>query len=90
MLFRSALAMAYEANGQVEKAVELLEQVVKIVETTLAETHPDRLASQYVLAIAYRANRQVEKAVELLEQVVKIEGTTLAETPNPPTNLRCS
>jgi uncharacterized membrane-anchored protein len=39
------LAIAYQANGQVTKAIKLLEQVVKIEATTLAETHPDRLAS---------------------------------------------
>ena len=62
------------------EAVALLEQVVKIRETTLAETHPDRLASQHALAGAYEANGQVVEAVALLEQVVKIQETTLAET----------
>jgi tetratricopeptide (TPR) repeat protein len=65
--------------GQVKKAVLLLEQVVKIREQTLAEDHPDRLASQHALAVAYKANRQVKEAVLLLEQVVKIEEQTLAE-----------
>ncbi|KAF2785582.1 purine and uridine phosphorylase, partial [Melanomma pulvis-pyrius CBS 109.77] len=38
-----ALAIAYEADGQIKKAVELLEHVVA-VEKVLAEEHPDRLA----------------------------------------------
>ena len=52
---------------QVQKAVQLLEHVVKIQETTLSEDHPDRLASEYDLAGAYQANGQIQKAVQLLE-----------------------
>jgi tetratricopeptide (TPR) repeat protein len=66
--------------GKNKEAVALLEQVVKIRETTQAETHPDRLNLQHVLAIAYQANGQVVEAVALLEQVVKIRETTQAET----------
>jgi tetratricopeptide (TPR) repeat protein len=65
-----ALAIAYKADGQVKKAVKLLEALVKAQET-LAADHPNRLASQHVLAGAYKADRQVKKAVELLEAVVK-------------------
>ncbi|KAF1966824.1 hypothetical protein BU23DRAFT_369627, partial [Bimuria novae-zelandiae CBS 107.79] len=46
--------------------------VVKVKEITLAENHPNRLASQNGLAIAYRANGQVKEAVELLEHVVQV------------------
>jgi tetratricopeptide (TPR) repeat protein len=59
--------------------VSLLEQVVKIWEQTLAEGHPYRLASQYMLARAYEANGQVKEAVSLLAQVIKIQEQTLAE-----------
>jgi tetratricopeptide (TPR) repeat protein len=65
--------------GKSKKAVVLLKQVVKIRETTLAEDHPDRLASQNELAIAYEADGQIKEAVALLEHVVKIEETMLAE-----------
>jgi hypothetical protein len=41
------LVIAYQANGQVKQAVALLEQVVAIHKRTLAEDHPDRLASQH-------------------------------------------
>ncbi|KAL4947036.1 hypothetical protein BDW69DRAFT_204829 [Aspergillus filifer] len=57
------LAMAYQANGQMRQAVELLEHVVTmrqavellehvvtVEERTLAEEHPDQLASQHALA----------------------------------------
>ncbi|KAH8702782.1 hypothetical protein GQ44DRAFT_778457 [Phaeosphaeriaceae sp. PMI808] len=66
--------------GHAREAVALLEHVVKVQETTLAETHPDQLASQHALAIAYDANRQTKEAVALLEHVVEVEETTLVET----------
>jgi hypothetical protein len=65
--------------GKEKKAVELLEHVVRVRETTLAEDHPDRLTSQHELAIAYQTDGQVKKAVELLEHVVRVRETTLAE-----------
>jgi tetratricopeptide (TPR) repeat protein len=74
------LASAYLENNQVLEAVGLLEQVIKIQEKTLPETHPNRLASQHVLANAYLENNQVLEAVGLLEQVVKILEKTLPET----------
>ena len=52
------MAGVYEENGQVKEAVKLLEEVVRIKGQTLAEDHPDRLASQHALAEAYRANGQ--------------------------------
>jgi hypothetical protein len=41
-----ALGVSYWANGQIKDAVRLLEHVVKVRDDTLAETHPDRLASE--------------------------------------------
>jgi tetratricopeptide (TPR) repeat protein len=72
------LAIAYRADGQVKKSIELLEAAVKAQET-LAANHPDRLASQHELAGAYRADRQMKKAVELLEAVVTVEGGFLRD-----------
>ncbi|CAN9218399.1 unnamed protein product [Alternaria alternata] len=40
------LGVSYQANRQIEDAVRLLEHVVKVRDKTLAETHPDRLASE--------------------------------------------
>jgi tetratricopeptide (TPR) repeat protein len=71
------LAGAYRADGQVEKAVELLEHVVAVREKMLTEEHPQRLASQHELARAYQADGQVAKAVELLEHVVAVEALVL-------------
>jgi tetratricopeptide (TPR) repeat protein len=71
--------------GKANKAVAVLEQVVKIREQKLTEDHPDRLASQHALGRAYEANGQIKKALLLLEQVVKIRERTLAE--NDPSRL---
>ncbi|KAF5610782.1 hypothetical protein F25303_14521, partial [Fusarium sp. NRRL 25303] len=54
-------------DGRVTEAVKLLEHVVKVQETILAENHPNRLASQHELAGVYEANGQIAEAVELLE-----------------------
>jgi hypothetical protein len=67
------LAVAYEADGQVGKAVELLKHVVAVREKVLVEKHSDRLASQHELARAYEADGQVGKAVKLLDHVVSIK-----------------
>src|SRR5436309_126089 len=56
------LAGAYQANGQIKQAVELLEYVVKIRERVLAEDHLSRLASQHELARAYQADGQIKQA----------------------------
>ncbi|KAG6987556.1 hypothetical protein FOFC_05764 [Fusarium oxysporum] len=66
-------------DGRAIEAVELLKYVVAVRETTLAENHPDRLASQHELAIAYQADGQIAEAVKLLQHVVTVQETILAE-----------
>jgi hypothetical protein len=65
--------------------VALLEHVVEVQETTLAETHPDRLASQHALALAYDASSQSEEALVLLDHVVAVESRVLGD--NHPSRL---
>ncbi|KAJ9612530.1 hypothetical protein H2200_004127 [Cladophialophora chaetospira] len=72
------LATAYRVDGQVQDAVKLLEEVVRISQT-LAEDQPDRLASQHELARAYQADGQLNKALQLLEEVVRLRSQILAE-----------
>lgn len=66
-------------DRRVTEAVKLLKHVVAVRETTLAENHPSRLASQHELAVAYQADGQIKEAVKLLKDVVAVEETTLAE-----------
>ncbi|KAF1813258.1 kinesin light chain [Eremomyces bilateralis CBS 781.70] len=61
-----ALAGAYQANGQVKEAVDLLERVVAI-------------RAEHALAGAYEANGQVKEAVKLLESVVALKRKIMAE-----------
>ncbi|KAK3613309.1 hypothetical protein LTR56_027963 [Elasticomyces elasticus] len=72
-----ALAGAYQANGQIKEAVELLEHVVAVRKEVLAEDHPSRLASQHKLAVAYEANGQVKEAVRLMQYVVSAKQNTM-------------
>jgi hypothetical protein len=61
--------MAYRANGQVRE----------IQEQTLAEDHPDRLASQHELATIYwEIDRQIA-ALQMMEHVVEIQQQVLDE-----------
>ncbi|KAF5269078.1 hypothetical protein FOXYS1_10 [Fusarium oxysporum] len=72
-------------DGQIKEAVKLLEHVVAVRTTALAENHPDRLTSQHALAMVYRDNGQIKEAVKLLEHVVAVGKATLAE--NHPSRL---
>jgi hypothetical protein len=47
------LALAYQADGQVKKAVKLLEHVVAVNTKVLTEEHPNQLTSQRVLTLVY-------------------------------------
>jgi hypothetical protein len=62
----------FGSGWRTKERLKALQQVVAIQEKTLAEDHPDRLASQHALAGAYESNGQVKEAVQMLEQVVAI------------------
>jgi hypothetical protein len=72
------LAFAYNADGQVDSAIQLLEHVVTVRTKALAVEHPNRLASQHELARAYLADGQVEGAIQLLEHDVAVEAKVFA------------
>lgn len=57
----------------------MLEHVVRIKESTLAETHPSRLASQHNLATAYYEDGQTQEAIALMRHVVETGKITLPE-----------
>jgi tetratricopeptide (TPR) repeat protein len=73
------LGIAYERNGQVKYAVELLEHVVAIQTKVRAEDCLDLLESQHHLAGSYKDNNQIKQAIELLEHVVAINARTLTK-----------
>jgi hypothetical protein len=72
--------MAYLADRQVKKAIELLEHVVSLDAKALAEDDPSRLDSQHELARAYRGDGQVKKAIELFEHVASVRKTLAVNT----------
>jgi tetratricopeptide (TPR) repeat protein len=47
---QQALALAYQANGQVKEAVSLLEQVVKMKRLKFHKGHPSRVVSEDALS----------------------------------------
>jgi tetratricopeptide (TPR) repeat protein len=50
LLSQHTLAIAYEAGGQVQKAVELLEHVIAVQARSFRDDHPSRLVSLGALA----------------------------------------
>ncbi|KZZ93759.1 Tetratricopeptide-like helical [Moelleriella libera RCEF 2490] len=83
---KAILELAYQASlclsvdGRIIEMLQYIRVVVAVRTETLAETHPDRLASQHMLAIAYLSNGQVQDAVKLLQYIVAIQEKTLVET----------
>jgi tetratricopeptide (TPR) repeat protein len=73
------LAGVFQADGQVNRAVELLEHIVNVEGALLDAENPDRLASMHELARAYQADGQNKRAVPLLEYVVAVEMRILSE-----------
>lgn len=77
---QKTLAEAYLDNDQTQEAVELLEYVVKVHNTSRAQTSREYLHSKHLLATAYLKKEQVSQAIELLEQVAEIGQTMFAES----------
>lgn len=68
---QAELARAYRLGQQHEKALTLLESIVKIQDGTEAPDDHLLLWSQHELGTAYYENEQYERAVTVLEQVVE-------------------
>jgi tetratricopeptide (TPR) repeat protein len=60
------LAMAYQATGQLNKALPLLEETLAKTKAKLGPDHPETLISMGNLAGAYLAAKEPEKALPLL------------------------
>jgi len=65
------LALTYLLAGQVEKALPLLEETLKLQRAKLGPDHPDTLTSMHNLAVAYRRAGQVEKALPLWAEAME-------------------
>jgi len=67
-------------NGNIQKSIELLEQIVA-VRAKLAEDDLNHLYSQHWLAAAYIVNGQVKEAIKLLEHIVISKATLSKDDP---------
>ena len=72
------LAIAYRKNKQYQKAISLLEHIIRIEEGSEQTDNARVLASKHELALAYLDDGHCEKAVTLFEQLVEIESESLA------------
>jgi tetratricopeptide (TPR) repeat protein len=71
------LARAYEADGQLKKALDLHEQTLEKRKLILGPDHPQTLASMNNLAAAYHADGQLKKALDLHEKTLGKRKLTL-------------
>jgi tetratricopeptide (TPR) repeat protein len=65
------LATAYQEAGQLDKALPLYEQTLKLTKTRLGPDHPDTLRSMGNLAWAYWRAKELDKSVPLFEETLK-------------------
>lgn len=72
---QKTLARAYIDSKQHEKAIGLLEYIIRIEERTERVENVDSLWSYRELGRAYSESKQLEKAVPLLEQIFEIDKT---------------
>lgn len=84
---RNNLAMAYQAAGNVDKAIELYEQLDADQERILGAGHPNTLASRNNLAMTYQAAGKLRLAVELLERTLSEQERILGA--DHPSTLNC-
>jgi hypothetical protein len=64
------LASAYQADGQLKKALPLFEETLAKSKLVRGADHPDTLTSMNNLALAYRADGQLKKALPLFEDTL--------------------
>jgi tetratricopeptide (TPR) repeat protein len=71
------LALGYRDAGQLDKALPLYEETLKLMKAKLGPDHPDTLTSMNNLALGYRAAGQLDKALPLLEETLKLRKAKL-------------
>ncbi|MFH9968479.1 tetratricopeptide repeat protein [Streptomyces mirabilis] len=77
---RNNLAHAYQAAGNLGRAISLYEATVAEYEQILGDTHPDTLASRNSLAGAYRSAGDLKRAIALYETALAQYEQVLGDT----------
>ena len=71
------LALAYEAAGNLNLALPLFEETLKLTKGKLGADHPHTLASMNNLALAYEAAGKLNLALPLFEETLKLRRAKL-------------
>lgn len=74
------LVALYRSNGQIEKAVATLEDVLAMQKRVLPAYDLELLGTQYDLAYAYRCGGQLKEATQMLESLMAVARDTLPES----------
>nr|WSZ15592.1 tetratricopeptide repeat protein [Streptomyces canus] len=77
---RNNLANAYEAAGDLDRAILLHETTLTLRQEVLGDTHPDTLNSRNNLAIAYQAAGDLDRAIPLHETTLTLRQEVLGDT----------
>ena len=67
---RGNLAIAYRKSGNLEKAIDIFEDVLANRTRLLGPDHPDTLATRNNLALAYRESGNLQKAIDMFEALL--------------------
>ena len=79
MIMAERFSLVYGAAGRPQKALQLMERVVKSYQRTLGEEHPNTLSSINNLAICYSKTCRRQEALQLIEPLLKVYKRTLGE-----------
>jgi tetratricopeptide (TPR) repeat protein len=66
------LALGYKDAGQLDKALPLFEETLKLMKAKLGADHPHTLRSMNNLAMGYQAAGQLAQALPLFEETLKL------------------
>jgi len=74
------LAKAYELAGNLEQALPLLEETLKVRKANLSLDHPDTLMGMNNLASGYWRARKLDKSIPLLEEALALQEKKLGRS----------
>ena len=72
-----ALALAYKAKGQLDKAIPLFEKALAKRKALLGPDHPDTLVTMNYLGVAYWSAKQLDRSVPLFEELLQLRKAKL-------------